>query len=143
VPGATSRSASRRTPASDRRHLAEKLSRADFAITQFFFDASLYRRLVDELADLGCDKPIVPGLFPVTAPKTVRRFAAMNGSAVPEGLFERIEAAAPGDRRAIAVEAAARLAQELLAAGAPGLHVYTMNRPETAVALVEALGLRP
>lgn len=126
----------------DRRHLAAKLARADFAITQFFFDPAHYRRLVDDLDQLGCHKPIIPGIFPVTAPKTVRRFAAMNGTAIPEALFERVESAPEADRRAIAVEAAARLAHALLDEGAPGLHVYTMNRPETATALVEALGLR-
>jgi len=51
---------------SDRKHLAEKLRRADFAMTQFFFEVGHYTRLVDELAALGVHKPIVPGIMPVT-----------------------------------------------------------------------------
>ena len=51
---------------SDRRHLAAKLSRADFAITQFFFEVDVYTRLCDEMAALGVDKPILPGIMPVT-----------------------------------------------------------------------------
>lgn len=126
----------------DRRHLAEKLELADLAITQFFFDPDLYARLVDELAVLGNDKPIVPGVFPVTSPAVVRRFAGMNAAAVPEDFFARVEAADAPERHRMAVEAAVELSQALLDRGAPGVHLYTMNRSEVALDVVAALGLR-
>ncbi len=132
------RSASRE---SDRRFLAQKLSAADFAITQFFFDASYYFRLVEELAALGCGKPVIPGVMPVTSPGRVKHFADMNGTEIDSVLWERLEQADAGDKMSIAVEAAHKLCAELLQFGAPGLHFYTMNQSEASLRLCRALGL--
>ncbi len=126
--------------AEDRRRLADKLRQADVGITQFFFDPAPYFRMVDELASLGCDTPVLPGVMPVTNPASIARFAAMNGSRTPPRLWERIEAASATDRLAIAIEAAAELGERLLAGGAPGLHLYTLNRSEAALGVAEHLG---
>src|SRR3954453_14234233 len=67
---------------SDRRRLAEKLEAADFAGTQFFFDADDYFRMRDELGALGCDKPVLPGIMPVISVAGVKRMATMNGSVI-------------------------------------------------------------
>ncbi len=116
--------------AGDRRHLAAKLARADFAITQFFFDVDHYRRMVQELADLGCDRPVIPGVMPFVSAAGVRRMAAMNRTAIPPELARRLDLVA-GDPDAVAelgVETAVRLCDELIDAGAPGIHLYTLNR---------------
>ncbi len=114
---------------SDRRHLADKLRHADFAITQFFFDVEHYVRLVDELAALGVDKPVVPGIMPVTNKGLIERMAGMSGTAMPGWLHERLDATDdPHEIRKIGVEVATDLCVELLANGAPGLHFYTLNR---------------
>ena len=114
---------------SDRRHLAEKLSAADFAITQFFFSVADYVRLVDELADLGCRTPVIPGVIPVVNPASVQRFADMNGTAVDRPLWDRLLATDdPDERLSIAAESAATLVSELQAVGAPGIHLYTLNQ---------------
>ncbi|MDH3752469.1 MAG: methylenetetrahydrofolate reductase [Acidimicrobiia bacterium] len=131
------RSASR---SDDRRHLADKLAAADYAITQFFFDPTLYFELVEELAALGVEKPIIPGVFPVTKPAVVKRFADLNGTHTPAELWARLEAASDADRETIAIDAAVELAQALLDGGAPGVHLYTMNRSATALAIAERLG---
>lgn len=130
-------------PATDRRHLAAKLALADFGITQFFFDADPYLRMVDELAELGCEVPVLPGIMPLLNTTTIRRFAAVNGTTFPEDLAARIDAAATEDEvLKVAVEAAVTLCERLIAAGAPGLHMYSLNRPDATLAIVEALGLR-
>ncbi|NND75734.1 MAG: 5,10-methylenetetrahydrofolate reductase [Ilumatobacter sp.] len=117
--------------ASDRRHLAEKLRIADFAITQFFFDIEHYLRLVDEMAAEGIDKPIVPGIMPVTNVAQISRMAAMSGAAVPRWLTDRLAAAdSPAEIRKIGIDVASKLCTDLLAAGAPGLHMYTLNRAD-------------
>ena len=74
--------------------LAAKLAEADFAITQFFFTVDDYLRMVDELAELGCDKPVLPGVMPIASVAGVRRMAGMNGSAIPDAA-----ARAPARRR--------------------------------------------
>ncbi|MCC5951732.1 MAG: methylenetetrahydrofolate reductase [NAD(P)H] [Acidimicrobiia bacterium] len=128
---------------SDRRMLAAKLLVADFAITQFFFEAHHYLRMVDELAALGVAKPVVPGIMPVTNLKSVGRMAAMSGAEFPPHLAERFEALAddPDAVRALGIELATELCAELLAAGAPGLHFYTLNRSPATRQIYENLGL--
>ena len=79
-----------RSATTDRQHLAAKLRRADFAITQFFFEADHYLALVDELAALGVDKPVLPGIMPITNVGQVSRMAELSGTAVPAWLVERV-----------------------------------------------------
>jgi methylenetetrahydrofolate reductase (NADPH) len=115
--------------ATDRRRLAEKLRNADFAVTQFFFDVEHYVRLVDELDALGVNKPVLPGIMPVTNKGSIARMAAMSGTALPGWLQERLDTTDdPHEIRKIGVEVATDLCADLLANGAPGLHFYTLNR---------------
>lgn len=117
--------------ATDVRHLVAKVrAGADFAVTQFFFDPADYTALVASVRAQGCDVPIVPGIMPVTNGKQIERFAQLSGAVFPDVLAARLHAA--GDDadavRAIGVEVATQLAVDLLGAGAPGIHYYTLNR---------------
>jgi methylenetetrahydrofolate reductase (NADPH) len=129
----------------DRRHTAEKLREADFAITQFFFDAGHYFELVDSLHALGVDKPIIAGIMPVTSLRSVARMAELQGSEFPRWLAERMEAVGddPAEVRKVGVEEATRLCQTLLDGGVPGLHFYTLNRSTATREIYEQLGLTP
>jgi methylenetetrahydrofolate reductase (NADPH) len=133
--------------AGDRHHLAIKLAAADFGITQFFFELDDYLRMVDELDELGCTTPVLPGVMPpgVAPLSGLMRMAKMNGSVVPRALIARLEDA--GDeieaRREIAVDVATDLCRRLLDAGAPGLHLYALNRSEAVLRIVDNLGLAP
>jgi len=128
--------------ASDRRFLAEKLARADFAVTQFFFDATDWTRLVAELGELGVTKPVLPGIMPVTTITGIDRMKTM-GAAVPPALVERLVAAdergGPSEVRNEGIRAATALCQELLDANAPGLHFYTLNRSTATSEIYHAL----
>ena len=127
---------------SDRAHLAAKLAAADFALTQFFFHAEDYLRMVDELSALGCDKPVLPGVIPVVNPVSVKRFAVMNGARTPDDLWNRLEATDdPAERLRIAVDHCAGLVTELVDAGAPGIHLYTLNQAAAALGVIEQAGL--
>lgn len=128
--------------ATDRRHLADKMRAADFATTQFFFDIDHYLSLVNDLADLGITKPVVPGIMPVTNIAQVERMAELSGAAFPAWLRERLESGtSPEDVRRIGVEAATELSAKLLEAGAPGLHFYTMNKSTATLEIYAQLGL--
>jgi methylenetetrahydrofolate reductase (NADPH) len=133
--------------AADRRFLAAKLAMADFAITQFFFEFDDYERMVDELAALGSTTPVLPGIMPPGASPLagLKRMAAMNGSVVPAALLDRLDAVAddPDALRDIGVEVATDLSRRLLDAGAPGLHLYALNRSASVLRIVENLGLGP
>ena len=129
----------------DRRNLAVKLAAADFGITQFFYEVSDYTRMVEELAELGCTRPILPGVMPVYTVGGLKRMATMNGSVLPDDLVARLDAT-EGDAdavRAIGVEVATDLARALLDAGAPGLHLYALNQSESILKIVGNLGLTP
>jgi methylenetetrahydrofolate reductase (NADH) len=129
---------------SDRDLLAAKLRLADFAITQFFFEADQYLGLVADLAERGVTKPVLPGIMPVTSLRSVPRMAQM-GAAVPGWAVERLEAAAVagGDEavRRAGIAMATDLCARLLAEGAPGLHFYTLNRSNATREIHSALGL--
>ena len=128
--------------ATDRRHLATKLQQADFAVTQFFFDLEHYQSLVNDLADLGVHKPVLPGIMPVTNLAQVERMAQLSGAAFPAWLRERLEkGATPEEVRDIGVEAATELCAALLEAGAPGLHFYTLNKSTATREIYAQLGL--
>jgi methylenetetrahydrofolate reductase (NADPH) len=126
----------------DRRMLAAKLAGADFAITQFFFEAHHYFELVDELAALGIDKPVLPGIMPVTNASQVRRMAELSGAELPAWLIERLDGVEdPVEVRRIGVDVASALCAELLDRGAPGLHLYTLNRSTASREIYANLGL--
>ncbi|HLX87306.1 MAG TPA: methylenetetrahydrofolate reductase [Acidimicrobiales bacterium] len=129
---------------SDRDRLAEKLQVADFGVSQFFFELDQYLGLVDDLAARGVDKPVLPGIMPVTALRSIPRMAEM-GAAVPGWAVDRLEAAAAtgGDEavRQAGIELACELCQGLLEAGAPGLHFYTLNQSTATREIYASLGL--
>jgi methylenetetrahydrofolate reductase (NADPH) len=125
----------------DRDRLAEKLRMADFAVTQFFWRPEEYLRLVDDLARRGVDKPVLPGVIPITSLASIPRMATM-GAAVPDDLGARLASA--GDEESVrqaGIEAATELCDRLLAEGAPGLHFYTLNRSTATREIHAALGL--
>jgi methylenetetrahydrofolate reductase (NADPH) len=103
---------------------------AEFAVTQFVFDADSYVRLRDRVVARGRDLPIIPGLMPVTSFAQVRRMAQMSGTPLPPAVVSRLEVVAddPDAIREVGVQIATELSLRLLAEGAPGLHFYTMNR---------------
>ena len=116
---------------------------ADFAITQFFFEAGRYVDLVDRAARHGVTIPIVPGIMPVTNVRQITRFAQLSGTPLPAGIAARLHAVEddPTAVRAVGVEIAVELCQRLLDEGAPGLHFYTLNRSTATREVYAALGL--
>ena len=110
--------------------LIEKERRgATFATTQFFFEVDKWKSLVDKLEAKGSSLPIIPGILPVTNVKQLNRMAELSGTPIPVSVseaFAKVEDN-PEDVRRLGVDIATKLCQELLEAGAPGLHFYTMN----------------
>jgi methylenetetrahydrofolate reductase (NADPH) len=131
--------------AADRRWLAAKLAAADFGITQFFFEAAPYLRMIDELDALGCTTPVLPGIIPVTNAKQVQRFAQLAGAEFPPALAARFAAVAddPAEVRRIGVDIATELCQELLDRGVPGIHFYTLNKSTATREIYANLGFGP
>ena len=129
---------------SDRDFLAAKLRVADFAVTQFFWELEEYTRLVGDLAERGVEKPVLPGVMPVTSLRSIPRMAEM-GAALPTWAVTRLEEAdAEGGKetvRRVGIGIATDLCEKLLAAGAPGLHFYTLNRSNATREIYAALGL--
>ena len=129
----------------DRRHLVAKMALADFAITQFFFRPGDYLSLVDDLDRLGMHKPMIAGIMPITSLSSVQRMAMLSGCEVPPEVVSRVEAFgdSPDDVRRVGVELATELCRDLLDAGVPGLHFYTLNRSTATREIYANLGLMP
>jgi methylenetetrahydrofolate reductase (NADPH) len=102
---------------------------ASFATTQFFFDVDKWKRLVDTLESRGCDLPIIAGVLPVTNVKLLTKMAELGGTPIPDSIASRFAAVEdnPDDVRKLGVELALDLCNELIDAGVPGIHFYTMN----------------
>lgn len=118
---------------------------AEFAVTQMFFRAEDYVSLVERVRARGVDLPILPGIMPILNLAAIRRQGELIGTDVPEEVVARI-AAHEGDAvsmRAEGIALAAELCQELLDAGAPGLHFYTLNRSKATLEIFEKLDVRP
>jgi methylenetetrahydrofolate reductase (NADPH) len=128
----------------DARVLAAKQDAgASFAITQLFFRASDYFRLVERAAEHGSTMPILAGIMPVTNVSQIERFAQMSGSEFPVALAGRFHTVAddPEAVRELGVEVAVELCRELLDGGAPGLHFYTLNRSHSTIDIYNRLDL--
>ena len=117
---------------------------ADFVTTQLFFDNSHYFRFVEMCREAGIDKPIVAGLLPALSLKQLANFKAMCSTDIPRALVERLEAAGetPGAQAAAGLDWAEAQIDELLAAKVPGIHLYILNRAESALKLSKKFGGR-
>ena len=132
-----------RSPEADLQAFAAKVrAGADSAITQYFFNADAYSRFVDETRRLGLDLPIVPGIMPITGSTQLMRFSDACGAEIPRWI--RLRLSGFGDDsasiRAFGLDVVSRLCEQLVAAGAPGLHFYTMNQSTATLAICQRLG---
>ena len=116
---------------------------ADSAITQYFYNADAYFRFLESCSALGIKIPIVPGIMPITNRDQLVRFSNMCGAEIPRWILKRLEDF--GDDlvsiRSFGIDVTTGLCARLLDAGAPGLHIYTMNRAEASEAIWAALDL--
>ena len=123
-------------------HLKGKVDAgAAFITTQLFFDNTVYYRFVEKCRAADITVPIVPGIMPVLSLKQVKRFTDMCGARLPPRLVTRLEAAAeiPEVVETLGIDWALDQIRGLLANGAPGYHLYIMNRPKSALAMAAGL----
>lgn len=126
----------------DLAHLKRKVDAgASFITTQLFFDNAVYFRFVDRCRAAGITVPIVPGIMPVLSLKQIQRFTAMCGTVLPARLITRLEVAAENTDvvETIGIDWALTQIRDLLARGAPGYHLYILNRAKGALALTAGL----
>jgi methylenetetrahydrofolate reductase (NADPH) len=133
-----------RSPGDDIANFVRKVQAgANSGITQYFFNADAYFRLVEDVDALGCHVPIVPGIMPITNFVQLARFSDACGAEIPRWIRRRLESFGD-DRtaiRAFGLDVVTALCDQLLAAEAPGLHFYTMNQAEATLELWHRLGL--
>jgi methylenetetrahydrofolate reductase (NADPH) len=130
----------------DLEHFAAKMGAgADSAITQFFFNPDAYFHFVDEVRRLGVTAPIVPGIMPIHNYAKIAQFAARDGIEIPRWVALKMEGYMDDTAsiRAFGLDVVAALCERLLAAGAPGLHFYTMNQADLTLELCRRLKLAP
>ena len=131
---------------SDTRFLVAKIrAGADYAITQMLFSADDYFRLRDRLAAAGVDIPLLPGIMPVTSYGRLMRIQELSGQPIPADLADELKAVAddPDAGRAVGMDHAVRMSEQLLAQGAQCLHFYTFNRSKATIEVLTALGMAP
>jgi methylenetetrahydrofolate reductase (NADPH) len=114
---------------------------ARFLITQLFFDNLVYSEFVARVRARGITVPVIPGIMPITSYEQIARFTAMIGATIPAGLRAELEARRdePEAIAELGVAYATVQALELLDAGAPGVHFYTLNKSPATRAVVSAI----
>jgi methylenetetrahydrofolate reductase (NADH) len=126
-------------------HLQEKVDAgADFVLTQLFFDNADYFEFRDYLAGrLGVRVPLVPGIIPILSAAQITKFTRLCGAKIPPPLRTQLDRLGDDDAAAteLGIAYATRQCQELLDAGAPGLHFYTLNKSYSTVQVLKNLGL--
>ncbi|MFZ3129374.1 MAG: methylenetetrahydrofolate reductase [NAD(P)H] [Rhodoferax sp.] len=133
-----------KSPASDLQAFATKVrAGANSAITQYFYNADAYFRFVDEVAALGLNVPVVPGIMPITSSTQLMRFSDASGAEIPRWIRLRLQSLGDDTAsiKAFGLDVVTRLCEQLRAGGAPALHFYTMNQSAATLALCERLGL--
>jgi len=128
----------------DWKHLKTKIDHgADFVITQLFFDNQDFFEFRAFLDQLGVTVPICPGILPVVSGPQLKRFSALCGAKVPKQLDETLTKLGDDEAAATAfgVDYATRQCEELINAGVPGLHFYTLNRSQAAATILTRLSL--
>lgn len=124
------------SPEADIRHLKAKVDAGgSFITTQLFFDNAHYYAFVKNCRKAGITQPILPGLLPVISLKQVQRMCAMCKTALPDALARELEAAGGEGEAAelVGIRWAERQIEDLLAHGAPGIHLYILNRAKAAL----------
>jgi methylenetetrahydrofolate reductase (NADPH) len=129
----------------DWQHLRTKVAAgADFVMTQLFFDNADYFEFRDHVAGkLGVTVPLVPGIIAILSAAQITKFTQLCGAKIPPALQTRLDALADDDEAAMqfGIEYATRQCEELLRAGVPGLHFYTLNKAAATVQVLKNLGL--
>ena len=117
---------------------------AEFVVTQLFFDAREYVDLTARLRALGCNKPVIPGVLPIQSFESLRHVLSLCGANIPAKLYISLEEANKSGGAEAVREAGLKFAVEqirrLLEAGAPGIHLYTLNQADTCLRIAEAVG---
>jgi len=129
----------------DWRHLQEKVGAgADYVLTQLFFDNADFFEFRDFVAGkLGVRVPLVPGVVPILSATQITKFTQLCGAKIPAPLQKKLGKLGDNDEAAaeFGIEYATRQCEELLRAGVPGLHFYTLNKSHSTVQVLKNLGL--
>ena len=124
-------------------HLREKVNAgADFVLTQLFFDNADYFEFRDHLTKHGINVPLVPGVLAIVSAPGIRKFSQICGAKIPAALDASLGKLANDDEAAeFGIEYATKQCEELLRAGVPGLHFYTLNKAASTVRVLKNLKL--
>jgi methylenetetrahydrofolate reductase (NADPH) len=117
---------------------------ADFVITQLFFDnADFFEFRAHMTEQHGVKIPLVPGVVPILRASQIKRFATMCGARIPKRLAARLDEIGEDDQAVteFGIEYTTRQCEDLLRQGVPGIHFYTLNKPESTVQILRNLGL--
>jgi methylenetetrahydrofolate reductase (NADH) len=130
------------SPETEFKYFKEKIDAgADGATTQYFYNTDCYFQFLDDCERNGIDIPITPGIMPITNYTSLARFSAMCGAEIPRWIRKRLESY--GDDaasiREFGLDVVTKLCERLLAGGAPGLHIYTLNRANATMRLWQRL----
>jgi methylenetetrahydrofolate reductase (NADPH) len=114
---------------------------ASYAMTQLFFTVEAYLELVTAAKKAGSTMPIIPGVMPITNAARIMRMADMSHAKIPAELLKKLENANEEQAREIGMAYSIELTQGLIASGAPGVHIFSLNLAKAALEVARGAGL--
>ncbi|MCJ2164077.1 MULTISPECIES: methylenetetrahydrofolate reductase [unclassified Pseudodesulfovibrio] len=116
---------------------------AQFLVTQLFFDNRLYFDYVERLRVMGSNVPVIPGILPIMSLKSAKFILGLCGAAIPGKFLSALEQAHEkgGDDAVyeLGIDYATKQSQQLIDGGAPGVHLYTLNRAKAVLEIGQNL----
>ncbi|MDR1997497.1 MAG: methylenetetrahydrofolate reductase [NAD(P)H] [Candidatus Margulisbacteria bacterium] len=127
---------------SDINHLTEKVrAGAEAVFTQLFFDNQYYYDYVKSVRAAGITAPVIPGIWTITNLKQVQKTAELSRARIPENLLQKLQAAAEKEVRKIGINHAAAQIRDLIKHGAPGIHLYTLNKADAVTEVLQKVSI--
>ncbi|RME57751.1 MAG: methylenetetrahydrofolate reductase [NAD(P)H] [Candidatus Dadabacteria bacterium] len=130
------------SPQADIDYLKEKVDAgAELIVTQLFFSANIYNHFIERVRKAGINVPVLPGIMPISNYKQLIRFTTMCGASVPAWISNKLEQIKDNRESVIkfGIDQAVSLCRDLLKSGAPGIHLYTLNKSAQVEEIVKIL----
>ncbi len=126
----------------DIRYLKQKVdSGVDFLTTQMFFENDIHYNFLYRIREAGITVPVLPGIMPITSASQMKKSQELSGTVFPRRFLSILDrfGSSPAAMKQAGIAYATDQIIDLLANGVRNIHIYSMNKPDVAAAIMSNL----